>query len=299
MIYKFKGKENGISFITLLYNDKLQLIHATPYPMDYDLRNNSYSDFQLDNEGNMFFTRSKKLNGSDDLASVDLLIKNSLQDSFSIKNINHGWYNMNIHVDNANKRYLLNSFYYMQPQENIEGIYSTVWDAKGDSMYGSRLTPFPDTIRKIARKSGEMNTAFNGYFIRNVILKKDGGYILVADDWYDCNILVCSISNIGVIEWYNIILTYQSIHLPFIFSYFSTFTSSERVHFLYNSSNKRKLLLLDNTVSEDGKITRNPPLKNEENGCDFMIRYAKKTGARELVIPCLHRGKICFAKVDF
>ena len=106
-----------------------------------------------------------------------------------------------------------------------------------------------------------MNTAFNGYFIRNVILKKDGGYILGADDWHYCNILVCSISNVGIIEWYNIILTNQSIDLPFIFSYFSTFTSSERVHFLYNSSNKRKLLLLDNTVSEDGKITRNPHLK--------------------------------------
>ena len=220
-------------------------------------------------------------------------------------------------MDNVNKHYLINSFYYVQRQGNIEGIYSIIWDARGDSSYASMATPISDSIRKVARTSGEMKEAFNEYFINNIILKKDGGYLLVAEDcsnnqvgsntWHRhfsqsffylfyYNIFVCSISNKGIIEWSNIIPKKQS---AYNFSSFNTFNSVEGIHFLYNTSDKRNFLIMDNVVSADGKITRNPSLKSYDTGYDFMIRLAKKTGARQLVVPCLYRGKVCFAKIDF
>ena len=320
MVYKILREAAAINFITLLYDKNLQLIHPTSYLLDYDENNNRYSDFHIDNEGNLIFTRSIKSTGGEDLERVDLITKGSLADTFSIKNIPlNSCYidDMKIKVDNVNKHYLLNSFYYVQRQGNIEGIYSIIWDAKGDSAYAFRTTPISDSIRKVARNSGVAKEAFNEYFINSIILKKDGGFILVAEDcsnnqvssntWrrhysqsffylYYYNIFVCSISNKGITEWSNIIPKKQS---AYNFSSFNTFNSIEGIHFLYNTSKKRNFLIMDNVVSADGKITRNPSLKSYDTGYDFMIRLAKKTGARQLVVPCLYRGKVSFAKIDF
>jgi hypothetical protein len=320
MIYKILQKAVGINIVTFLYDNKLELIHPTSYLLDYDENNYSYSDFLIDNEGNLVFARSIKFKGGEDLERVDLITKGSVADTFSIKNIplNNCYIDdMKIKVDNVNKHYLLNSFYYVQRQGNIEGIYSIIWDVKGDSTYASRTSPISDSIRKVARKSGVTKEAFNEYFINSIILKKDGGYILIAEDcsnnqvgsnmWrrhysqsffylYYYNIFVCSISNKGITEWSNIIPKKQS---AYNFSSFNTFNSAEGIHFLYNTSEKRNFLIMDNVVSADGKITRNPSLKSYDTGYDFMIRLSKKTGAKELIVPCLYRGKVSFAKVVF
>ena len=117
MIYKILQNAGGINVVTLLYDSKLQLIHSTSYLLDYDENNYSFSDFHIDNEGTLIFTRSIKLTGGDDLAWVDLITKSPLADTFSIKNIplnNLFIDDMKIKVDNVNKRYVLNSFYYAE-----------------------------------------------------------------------------------------------------------------------------------------------------------------------------------------
>ncbi len=320
LIYKILQHAAFINFVTLLYDDKLQLIHNTSFFIDYNEYDGIYSDFHIDNEGNMIFTRSIKINGGEDLAWIDLITKGSLSDTFSIKNIPlNNWFidDMKIKVDNVNKRYVLNSFYYVKPQGNIEGIYSIIWDAKGDSSYASTFTPISDSVRKVAKESGRMREAFNEYFIRKIILKNDGGYILIAEDcfniqggdniWhrhynrsslyrYYYNILVFSISNRGVIEWSNTIPKKQSDNY---FSSFNSFSSVDGLHFLYNISVKRKFLIKDDVISAGGKITRNPNLKNYDTRYDFMIRFAKMTGTAQLIVPCLYRGRLCLAKIDF
>ena len=354
MVYKIEEKDGMFNFVTLLYDNQMQLIHKTRYSLNYNYRNDIYSDFHLDNEGNLIFTRSVKLNNKDDIAALDLITKAPLEDTFSIRYLdlaNLYIDEVKIKIDNVNKRYLLNSFYYVEQRGNIEGIYSFIWDVKGDSTFAALFTPLADSIRSVAKESGGIKYAFNDYFIRKIILKKDGGYILAAEDYSKqsiggntwnrsdylypsrnnngyysgyyggiyspyyyyiiiiltiivpgniyYNILVLSISNKGVIEWSNIIHKTQSSDNTDNFLSFITFNSGAGIHFLYNSSDKRDPLLIENVISADGKLTRNPTLKNNENGYDFMIRFAKKTGARQLVVPCAYRGELGFAKIDF
>lgn len=354
MVFKIQKKEDNYNFVTLLYDNQLQLIHKTRQSLDYNDRKDIYSDFSLDNEGNFVFTKSIKSGNRDDIGKLDLITKASQQDTFSIKNLPlKKLYidEMKIKIDNVNKRYILNSFYYTERRGNIAGIYASIWDVKGDSAYASVFTPLADSIRSIAKESGGLRYAFNDYFIRNIVLKKDGGYLLVAEDYstqstgnnnwnrwdylynspfsnpyyynyyspyyggyyrpynsfggynstryFYYNILVLSINNKGVPEWSNIIHKDQSSGDTDNFLSYATFNTGAGIHFLFNNSDKRNPSVIDNVVTADGTLTRNPSLKNNENGYNFMIRFAKQTGARQVIVPCSYRNQICFAKIDF
>ena len=71
------------------------------------------------------------------------------------------------------------------------------------------------------------------------------------------------------------------------------------MHFLFNNAERRNQLLVDNVISADGELKRNPGLKSAAKDYDFMIRFAKQTGANQIIVPCSYRDKICFAKIDF
>jgi hypothetical protein len=357
MVFKIQEKDERFNFVTLLYDKQLQLIHKTRKDIGYNNDDDIYSDFQLDNDGNLVVARSIRVHNGDDIHALDLIIKASMIDTFAIWDLPlDKMYidEMKIKIDNVNKRYVLNSFYYAERRGNIEGIYSSIWDVRGDSLIATRFTPLADSIRNIAKESGSAKTSFNDFFIRKMLLKKDGGYILVAEDYtkqssgynswnrndylypsrygnsyyspyygsyyspyspynnyynynnynnttrhYYYNILVFSVSSTGVIEWSNLIHKEQSSDNSDNFLSFATINTGPMVHFLFNSPEKKDAVLIDNVITADGKLKRNPSLKSYDKGYDFMIRFAKKTGARQLVVPCSYRGQVCFAKIDF
>ena len=353
MVFKIQKRDERFNFVTLLYDNQLQLLHKSRQSLDYDDKRDVYSDFFLDNEGNFIFAKSIKSN-RDDIGKLDLVTKAFSEDTFSVKNLPLNKYfidEMKIKVDNVNKRYILNSFYYTNRRGNIAGVYAAVWDVKGDSTYARTFTPLADSIRAEAKEKGGLKYAFNDYFIRNVILRKDGGYLLVAEDYstqntgnnswnrwdylynspysnpyyynyyspyyggyyrpynsfnnynntryYYYNILVLSMSNKGVSEWSNIIHKEQSSDYTDNFLSYATFNTGAEIHFLFNNADKRNQLLIDNVITPGGTLIRNPSLKSEERGYDFMIRFAKQTGARQIIVPCSYRQQICFAKIEF
>ncbi len=186
MIFKIQKRDNQFNFKTLLLNNKLQLVHRSRLEIDYDDRNDVYGDFLLDNEGNFIFTKAVKSGNRSNISSLDLITKKPLQDTFSIKKINlNKLYidEIKMKIDNVNKRYLLNSFYYAEKRGNIDGIYSAIWDVNGDSAYANVFTKLDDSIRAIAKMKGNIKLSLNNFFIRNVILKKDGSYLLAAEDY--------------------------------------------------------------------------------------------------------------------
>jgi hypothetical protein len=57
--------------------------------------------------------------------------------------------------------------------------------------------------------------------------------------------------------------------------------------------------LNDLILLPDGKINRNPTLKNLDKGYEFLAKYGKQVSSRQMIIPCYYRNYICFAKVEF
>jgi len=59
------------------------------------------------------------------------------------------------------------------------------------------------------------------------------------------------------------------------------------------------MLLNATSLTTVGQIKREQTLKNLDRNFEFMPRYGRQTGARQVVLPCLNKNYICFAKLDF
>jgi hypothetical protein len=354
MIYKIQKKNDRYNFTTLLFNDSLQLLHKSRIPTNFEDKKDIFSDFFVDNLGNFVFTRGNRSSSRDFIQELDLITKHPDTDNFNINRLDLSdkfLDEIKLKVDNVNQHYVINSLYYVKRRGNVEGLYIAVWD-EGNKKLGSQyFAEFNDSIRAIAKTEGSNKVALNDFFIRDVILKKDGGYILTAEDYYTQsrsspwnrydylyggypsfyspyyynyyspysygyygrpgyynnsqaryyynNILILNMDNTGKLEWSNVIHKSQYDDDNDNFLSYVIMLTGGKLHFLFNELERRNQLLNDQTVSASGDVTRNPPLKNLDRGYQFMPRYAKQVSASQIIVPCVYRNYICFAKIEY
>jgi len=357
MIFKINSRnQKNFYFTTLLFNQNFELLGRNRMSMVMEERNDFFTDFLLTNDGDLVFGKFRRTNSNNDFISkVFMILKypDSLQ--FSITDLQTDKRildELKIKVDNTNKRILLNALYFKQRRGNIEGLYSVVIDEKKNIKIRDTASVFTDELRSMARSSeGSARMAFNDYFIKNIITRRDGGFIIIGESlfttsrgnsfsrsnyfnwgnpwispidyyywspvynpmympwsrfggtnatrYYAENILVLSYNPNGGLEWTNVIPKSQyDDESDNMISYQLVNTGGE-IHFLFNQFEKRTLLLNDQTMAPTGKITRNPTLKNLDKGYEFMPRLGKQVSARQMIIPCVYRNFLCFAKIDF
>jgi len=337
-------------FTSFLFNKEFDLLDRHRMFMDVHEHMDMFTNFELDNEGQLVFTRFARSNSGEYISHISLITKAPQADTFAIRDIganDHVLDEMKIKIDNTNKRYLISAFYYKQRKGNIEGLYTMVWDKTTDSRLKETLTLFNDELRNLA-KSSESNDkmAFNDYFIKNLIVRKDGGYLVLSESefitsrgstfsrsdymygpsypmgyyspYYNSyspyypygstgvmnrynaeNILVLSFDKNSNLEWTNVVPKSQFDDDTNMQISYKTMNTGGELHFLYNQYDRKTLLLTDQSISPDGKITRYPTMHNLDKGFEFLPRYAKQITGNQIVIPCLYRNYLCFAKIDF
>lgn len=351
MIFKIQKKYEKFNFKTLLFNSQLQLQHISRLQIPYDDRKDVFSDFYVDNDGAFIFAKSIKGGSRESISKLLLIIKPPLADQL-IENelpLDKSYLDeISVKVDNVNKRYLLNSFYYNQKRGNIDGLYSAIWDKEAGKLLMYNLAEFNDTLKREAKTQGALKLAYNDYFIRNIILKKDGGFILTAEDFssqsrsnpwnrmdylysypyissYDYylysrssfgyfnrpgfnssltryfynNIAVMNVDKDGKLVWSNIIHKDQYDDGDDNFLSYQVINAGGELHFLFNELERRNQLIADQSIDPSGKLTRNPTLKSLDKGYQFMPRFARQVSSKQIIVPCLYRNYICFAKIDY
>lgn len=351
MVFKINSKNKKLYMITtLLLDNNLAPLKKTRLSMPMDDRDDYLSEFQLDNEGDLVFTKFARVN-NENIGTASMVIKYAQADSFSVHNIGLDKTYLDevrIKPDNFNKRYFITSFYYKQRRGNVDGFYFYVWDKQSGKSLIEDTVVFSDELRREVRGNASIRGAFNDHFIRNVITRKDGGFIISSESYYTTsrgstfnrwnymygspflrsydyyyyspyynsyywnrwgdnqavryqaeNIAVLSFNGSGKKEW-SIVITKDQFddQSDDLLSYQVMNTGGE-LHFLFNQLEKRVQLLNDFSLEPDGKIRRNPTLKNLDKGYDFMPKYAKQVSARQMIIPCLTRNYICFAKIEY
>jgi hypothetical protein len=251
-------------------------------------------------------------------------------------------------VDNNNNTYIISGFYYKQRRGNIEGLYTVLWDKATNARLQEHTTVFTDELRAMAKSTdATVKTAFNDFYIKHIITKRDGGYLLVSESLYTTsrgsmynrwdnpyyggyggyynpygpyggyggpwgrtpggyatryhaeNLMVLSYDKEGNLQWSNIIPKSQFDDESESLISHELINTGGELHFLFNLYERRNMLLNDQSISPEGRITRYPTLHNLDRGYDFMPRYGKQVSSWESIIPCLYRNYLCFAKVDF
>jgi hypothetical protein len=189
MIFKINSKDpHHFLFTTFLYDENLQQLDRHRIFLPMEERNDLFTDFQLDNDGQLVFGRYIRSGSNDYITRVALVSKGATADSFMISDIGGAdriLDEIKIKVDNTNKRYILAGFYYKQRRGNIEGLYSVVWDKNTNTRVSEQTSVFNDDLRSQAKSSdATVRTAFNDFFIKHVIIKRDGGFLLVTESLY-------------------------------------------------------------------------------------------------------------------
>ncbi len=352
MIFKINSKDpKNFMFTTFLYDNQIKLIDRHRMYLSMEERNELFTDFLLDNEGQLVFGKYLRSGSNDYVSRVSIVSKGPTADTFSIKDIGSGdriLDEIKMKLDNNNKRYILSGFYYKQRRGNIEGLYTVIWDKASNSRVDEKVTIFTDELRALAKSTdASIKTAFNDFFIKHIVTKKDGGYLIVSESLYTTsrgnmfnrwdymnpygpgfyspyyyspyyspwgagrpygnyatrfhaeNIMVLSFDKENNLQWSNIIPKSQfDDESENLISHELVNTGGE-LHFLFNLYERRNMLLNDQSISPEGRVTRYPTLKNLDRGYDFMPRYGKQVSSYESIIPCLYRNYLCFSKVDF
>ncbi|MBS1653570.1 MAG: hypothetical protein JSU05_01905 [Bacteroidetes bacterium] len=352
MIFKINTKNRRTYVLTtLLYNNKLEQLKRSVLYIPMEDHDEYLDEFHLDNDGDLVFSKFTR-NSNDNIKDAAFIIKHSLSDSLQIFPLQLDKIyldEIHIKVDNYNKRYLLTSFYYKERRGNVDGYYFYIWDKISATPVLENLLVFNDDLKKEARGDANTKMAFNDYFIRDIIVKRDGGFIVASESYYTTsrynnwnrwnylygspfissydyyspfynnfwdryryynngnssvryhadNIAILSFSKEGKQEWANVISKEQFDDESDNLISYQTMNTGGQLHFLFNQQEKRVLLLNDFAISPDGDITRNPTLKNLDRGYDFMTKFGKQVSAKQIIIPCLYRNYLCFAKVEY
>ncbi|MBS1496825.1 MAG: hypothetical protein JSU03_09115 [Bacteroidetes bacterium] len=113
------------------------------------------------------------------------------------------------------------------------------------------------------------------------------------------DVLIFSFDPSLVPEWNNIINKKQSDLNEDQFLSYATINMGAELHYLFIQKDNNREVISDHALQSNGEMIRYPTIRGGESGYDFMPRLAKQVGAKQIIVPCLHRGTICFAKIDF
>ncbi len=345
-------KDKNYVFSTNVYTQQMLLLKTSRFDFPMIEKNDFVTSFFLDNEGNMIFGKFVRTGSSegDNISRFALCIKALQADSTEIF-----WLtpdskifldDIKIKIDNYNKRYLMTSLYSDKKRNNIDGVYTMVFDKKEGKQINAAATKFNDELRNDAKGEATTKTAFNDFFVQNIIVKKDGGFIVNMEsnyqqsrggnfnrwdyygnpytsfnnlDYYSFgntnlagyrpgtinsiryaadNIVALSFDKDAKLLWSNTLRKSQwQDDGDYAISY-SILNTGEALHYLYNQQERSISLLSSQSITPEGKVIRNPTFKNLDKGYEFMPRYAKQVGARSLLVPCMYRQNLCFAKLD-
>lgn len=352
IVFKINSRNRRMYTMTsLLYNASLEILKKSRIGIPMEERNDYMNDFYVDNDGDLVFSKFFR-SSNDNISRAAFVIKHAMSDTLISRDlkIDKTWLDeIHIKVDNFNKRYILTSFYFNERRGNIDGLYFYVWDKTTDQPFMEKTVAFTDEFRKEARGDASIKMAFNDYFVKNIITRKDGGFIIGAECYYTTsrfnnwnrwdylygspymnsfnnsyyyspyysnyywrtrsgspsvryhadNIAVLSFDAQGNPEWNNVLGKSQYDDESDDLLSYETMNTGGQVHFLYNQQERRSNLLSDYSISPSGEVTRNPTLKNLDKGYDFMPKYGKQVSARQMIVPCIYRNYICFAKIDY
>lgn len=341
---------------TLLFDKNLTLLNKSREDVSMRERNSFLTSFEVDNQGNFAFLKAYGTSGSDNINQIVLITKQADSSIFKYNNITlpASVYldELKLKVDNTNNRYIITSFFSNKRRGDIQGLYIAIWDNVANNQRFVNTVVFDNEFRNDAKGDAGVKLAFNDFFIKDIIVKKDGGFLLTAEceytttrgnngnlsrwdylsnnsglggggfysfgspgffaspwnrfgnsfnitRYYADNIAIISLDADAKLQWSNVIRKSQFDDASDGFIGYGMFNAGSQLKFLFNQLEKRQSILNEQSLTPEGQIIRSSTLKNLDLNYEFMPRNARQVGARQIIVPCMFRSFLCFAKIDY
>lgn len=195
-VFKINSKNKSLYWMTTSYfNDQLVLLGRSKVSIPMEEQKDEIGEFAINNEGDLFFPKLLRQNG-ENIVAASLLMKPYTADTLfqTLLDLNSIQLDeIKLKVDNNNKRIVLASLYAKEKRGNIEGyyFYCLPWNnlnspgsLSGTTSSLQRLYSFSDEIRRDANRESTTKTAFNDFYIKQIIIKRDGSFIIASEANY-------------------------------------------------------------------------------------------------------------------
>lgn len=225
-------------------------------------------------------------------------------------------------------RIYVGGFFSDRKNGSFIGIIYTYYDIATNSFKDFKTIDFSERLRTLTGQRNKKR-AFNDYRVRKLIVKNDGGFVLLAEDFYVTtrnnynggfgyyswyyptmyssvreyfygDVIALSCDGNGKPEWAKFIRKNQySQEDGGLFSSFALVNTGGSLGVLYNDFNVNNSRIQVVSLDADGNLN-NKTLKNAQRlNPDWLPKSGKQVSYNEFVAPCLKRNQICFAKVVF
>lgn len=188
MSYKINNRNDKDHVLkTVLFDANLNPVQKSIVHINMPERNDFLMGFRLDNEGDLVFLKAAGTQQNDNINKLTLCTKKAKEDSVEETEVNTNKNfldDVTVKVDNLNKKYLLTAFYSKQRRGNVDGLFCYIWDKQQNKTHFNNNITFSDELRNEARGDNSVKAAFNDYYIKNIITRVDGGFILIAEAVY-------------------------------------------------------------------------------------------------------------------
>lgn len=331
LIYGFNGRRSELGGTVIWLNDSLAVTDRGTAKFD------GSSDVQigegmLDNDGTFFLPVYSGSGGNayGDQAWMLSLARGSRKFIASEMPLGdtyvHGLFAKH---DPANKRIYLTGFASDRKNGNAEQLIYARFDLNTNTWLNTSFLPIDEAMRN-ATGDKRRKQAFNDYVIRQLIIRRDGGFAILAEDYYVTtrnntmgwggyysfyngpfmsqnvreyhyeDVLAYSASEAGTRDWFSFVRKSQySQEDGGVFSSYALLNTGGAFGLLFNDFNSNRARIGLATIDASGNVDMRYLNASGNDEPDWLPRSGKQVGAREIIVPCMRRRQLCFAKIVF
>jgi len=313
-----------------IHLDKMQVLWDTTAMVDdaSDFFEDRRPEVALSNAG-AFFWITEKNNRRGKLDKHELKILRFDETGFRINRTPLGAYltvDSRFIFDNLNNRLSAAGLWAEKGRERANGAYYLSIVPGRDSAQVLRYEPFDEKFMSILRQKdvGEDSRGIADAQLRELLLRQDGGIILVAEryheiqrgaaagrgffrdgmrmiiDYYYDDVFVVAFQPNGQAQWNTALHKKQySQDDDGTFSSYFLMRNADRMHFFFNDEIKYENTCSEYVLSAIGEFDRNSLLNTLNQSLRLRFRDALQLNASECVVPSEYRGRLKLVLLRF
>jgi len=186
LIYKRTLKGDAFTQVTKTFNPEIVITDSSKHQQIVNNRRDLVGEPLIDNDGNILFCHTHERSQKFQSDSMSLYFRRPGEQNFlpiAVNLDNHFIEEPVVKVDQLNKKYIINAYASSDANSDPEGLFTTVIDFDLRPK-GSTFNTFSQDIKQSLNTYGYNNTETPALSSRNIILKKNNGFTLIAECSY-------------------------------------------------------------------------------------------------------------------
>jgi len=296
---------------------------------------NFYRDYQeivIDNQGTMYYITekdNKKNSRADHLFQVFVIdgYDNYPIREFKIPITDLLTYDVFFQYDNLNKNLVAAGLYSEKSRGKTNGYFLLTIPPHNPNAHKLHVHPFEEEfISTLMGKNLDANKGVADIDIQEIVLRRDGGVLLVAErnrqyerrmasagrgyigrdggqyivDYYYDDIIVISMHPNGKTHWKQVLHKRQySQDDDAVFSSFFLLKTKKNLRFLFNDEIRDESTVSEYVLNGTGAFDRNSVMSTDDQRIRLRFRDAMQVSSNELIIPSERRNRLKLVKVTY